>query len=122
MNLSPRWVGFLTDHGFEAVHWASMGNPSAPDAALLNWARDNGHVVLTHDLDFSSLIALAGLTGPSVLHLRSQRILPDQIGAIVVGVLRAQESSLTTGAIVTIDDTTARVRVLPIRRTSRTKS
>ena len=50
--------------------------------------------VLTHDLDFSALIALAGLSGPSVVHVRSQGILPSQIGTTVVAVLQAHQDSL----------------------------
>jgi hypothetical protein len=31
MNLSPSWVDRLARHGFEAVHWSSIGAASAPD-------------------------------------------------------------------------------------------
>lgn len=116
MNLSPQWVGFLTSHGVEAIHWSAVGSAKAPDTTLVDWARENAHLVLTHDLDFSALIALAGLNGPSVVHVRSQGILPTQIGATVVKVLRAHHESLASGAIITIDDAAARVRILPVRR------
>lgn len=116
MNLSPLWVGFLTGHGLNTVHWSNVGDAKAPDTALMDWARTNGYLVLTHDLDFSALIALAGLRGPSVVHVRSHGILPSQIGDTVVEVLRTHQESLTAGAIVTIDDAAARVRILPVRR------
>lgn len=116
MNLSPLWVGFLVAHGVEAVHWSAIGSARAPDTALLDWASENGHLVLTHDLDFSALIALAGLSGPSVVHVRSQRLLPAQIGTTVVDVLRVHQETLASGAIITIDDAAARVRILPVRR------
>jgi predicted nuclease of predicted toxin-antitoxin system len=64
MNLSPTWVGFLVQEGFEAVHWASVGSPLASDADIMEWARRNGHVVFTHDMDFSALLAVTGATGP----------------------------------------------------------
>jgi predicted nuclease of predicted toxin-antitoxin system len=35
MNLSPLWVQFLTNRGFEAVHWSTVGQPSAPDPEIL---------------------------------------------------------------------------------------
>lgn len=116
MNLAPLWVGYLVGQGFEAVHESAVGSPKAPDTVIMDWARENGHLVLTHDLDFSALIALAGLSGPSVVHVRSQGILPAQIGTTVVAVLRAHQDSLASGAIVTIDDAAARVRILPVRR------
>jgi predicted nuclease of predicted toxin-antitoxin system len=116
MNLSPLWVGFLIGQGVKAVHWSTVGDAKAPDTALMHWARENGHLVLTHDLDFSALIALAGLSGPSVVHVRSQGLLPAQIGTVVLDVLRAHHEPLASGAIVTIDDAAARVRILPVRR------
>lgn len=34
MNLSPAWVQFLEEHGVESVHWAAVGEPTAPDSIL----------------------------------------------------------------------------------------
>ncbi|MBX3170258.1 MAG: DUF5615 family PIN-like protein [Candidatus Eremiobacteraeota bacterium] len=39
MNLSPRWVAFLSDHGHHAVHWSSVGAAAAPDIEIMNYAR-----------------------------------------------------------------------------------
>lgn len=66
MNLSPAWVDFFSTNGIDAVHWMELGPGDADDATVLAWARDHGHIVFTHDLDFSALIALAGSNGPSV--------------------------------------------------------
>lgn len=79
------------------------------------WAREQGFVVFTHDLDFSALLANTGARGPSVFQVRSQDVLPDSIGAEVVATLQAHEADLDRGAIVTLDRLGARVRVLPIR-------
>ena len=35
MNLSPRWVGVLTDAGMEGAHWAAIGASNAPDAEIM---------------------------------------------------------------------------------------
>jgi predicted nuclease of predicted toxin-antitoxin system len=51
MNLSPAWIDFLGARGIEAVHWASVGDPAASDALILDYAASNGFVVFTHDLD-----------------------------------------------------------------------
>jgi predicted nuclease of predicted toxin-antitoxin system len=29
MNLSPNWVRFLAEAGFEAVHWSKVGSTNA---------------------------------------------------------------------------------------------
>ncbi|WP_437275123.1 DUF5615 family PIN-like protein [Sorangium sp. So ce375] len=116
MNLSPTWVSFLVDAGFESVHWSEMGDPRAPDRELMEWARERGYIVFTHDLDFSILIATTGAIGPSVLQVRTLNLLPSAIGADVVGLLHQYAEELDRGAIVSLDGASSRVRILPIRR------
>ncbi len=57
MNLSPRWVEFLAEAGFGAKHWSSVGPPDASDAEIMAYSRTRGDIVLTHDLDFSAILA-----------------------------------------------------------------
>ena len=79
-------------------------------------SRDGGYVVLTSDLDFSALLATSSATGPSVIQVRTQDVLPESLGPQVVRVLLEQRDALESGAIITIDEIAARVRILPIRR------
>ncbi|KYF62178.1 hypothetical protein BE04_09970 [Sorangium cellulosum] len=116
MNLSPTWVSFLADAGFESVHWSEVGDPRSPDRELMAWARERGYVVFTHDLDFSILIATTGANGPSVLQVRTLDLLPSAIGADVVGLLRQYAEELDRGAIVSLDGASSRVRIHPVRR------
>jgi len=116
MNLSPAWVEFLNANGNEAVHWSGLGDHRASDALIVDWARQRGHALFTQDLDFSALIALAGAGGPSIIQIRTQGTLPEDIGQDVVNVLRRHVDALAKGAIVTIDEYSSRVRVLPIAR------
>jgi predicted nuclease of predicted toxin-antitoxin system len=44
MNLSPSWVDRLARHGFEAVHWSTIGAATAPDSEILKWANEHGFV------------------------------------------------------------------------------
>jgi predicted nuclease of predicted toxin-antitoxin system len=39
MNLSPLWVPFLTNQGFEAVHWSTVGQPWAPGEIVVRAIR-----------------------------------------------------------------------------------
>jgi predicted nuclease of predicted toxin-antitoxin system len=77
-------------------------------------ARDKGHVVFTHDLDFGTTLALTHATGPSVLQVRGQNVLPEDIGPQVVAALRQHDAALATGALVVVDLKKSRVRVLPL--------
>jgi predicted nuclease of predicted toxin-antitoxin system len=115
-NLPPRWVEFLQQEGFEAVHWSMVGDARAVDAVIMTWARKNGFVVFSHDLDFSALLAATEAKGPSVVQVRTQDVMPEAIGRDVVRVLRLREAEIEQGAVVSIDKVTSRVRVLPIRR------
>jgi predicted nuclease of predicted toxin-antitoxin system len=114
MSLSPYWVPFLVDHGFEAVHWSQIGRASAPDREIFEYASKNKFVVFTHDLDFGTLLAAQRTNSPSVLQIRSQDILPASIGALVLRAIVATYSQLQAGALVTIDPARHRIRLLPI--------
>jgi predicted nuclease of predicted toxin-antitoxin system len=116
MNLPPAWVRFLQDKGFETLHWSTVGDSRASDVTIMGWARHAGYVVFTHDLGFSALLAATEATGPSVIQVRTQDVLPDAIGDDVIRVLRSHSADLEQGAIVTLDKLRSRVRVLPIRR------
>jgi predicted nuclease of predicted toxin-antitoxin system len=73
-----------------------------------------GSVVFTHDLDFGVLLALTHADGPSVVQVRTERVLVEDLGPVVVEVLQRFASELERGALVTIDPARSRVRLLPI--------
>jgi predicted nuclease of predicted toxin-antitoxin system len=109
----------LQDAGFEAVHWSAVGSPSAPDEAILAYARAEQLVVLTHDLDFGLALAISLDDGPSVVQLRARRASPDSFGSAVVRAIRTATSALEAGALLTIEPGRNRMRVLPMPNTSR---
>jgi predicted nuclease of predicted toxin-antitoxin system len=79
------------------------------------WAGDNGYVISTHDLDFSALLAATQGEGPSVIQVRTQNILPEAIGNLVIDSLKRFRGELEKGAIITIDPSRARLRILPLK-------
>lgn len=96
------------------MHWSDVGNPEASDRDIMDWALARGHIVFTHDLDFGTLLALTHETGPSVLQIRAENILPDHLEGPVIAALNQHEADLTSGALVVVDESRSRVRVLPI--------
>jgi len=114
MNLSPLWVEFLASSGFDSIHWSEIGQPSAPDSQIMDYAAANELVVFTHDLDFGALLANRNSCQPSVIQIRTQDVLPAAIGQIVIRALRASRSQLEAGALVTVDPSRNRIRLLPI--------
>ncbi len=114
MNLSPLWVEQLSRAGFEAVHWSNVGDPRAPDRTLMQWAREHGYVVFTHDLDFGTLLALTREVGPSVVQVRTQDVSPEHLWPVISITLRDHADARDAGALVTVDEARTRVRVLPL--------
>ncbi|PAX56960.1 DUF5615 family PIN-like protein [Brunnivagina elsteri] len=116
MNLSPDWVAVFEKYdGITATHWYTIGDPRERDTVIMEWARTNGYIVFTHDLDFGSLLASTGAEIPSVIQVRTQDTLPSSIEGIIINALRQFESELELGALVTVDQSKSRVRILPIR-------
>ncbi len=116
MNLSPRWVGLLVGASIEAVHWSTVGPADAPDSQIMAFAKANGYVVLTHDLDFSAILAATHGEKPSVAQIRTEDIDPDVIGKPVIAALQQLSTELDDGALITIEPSRTRLRVLPLRR------
>ena len=46
MNLSPSWADRLVRHGFEAVHWSTIGAATAPDVEILACANEHEFVLI----------------------------------------------------------------------------
>jgi predicted nuclease of predicted toxin-antitoxin system len=114
MNLSPRWIAVLKDNGFEALHWSNVGQANARDSEIMAWAAANGYIVVTHDLDFSAILAATQGMAPSVVQIRAEDVSPDVIGTKIARALHQMESELKAGALLSIDDKTMRLRILPL--------
>jgi predicted nuclease of predicted toxin-antitoxin system len=115
MNLAPRWVQWLRAVGVDAVHWTEVGSPTATDATIFSYAHQHGLVVFTHDLDFGALLAHTRARGPSVIQVRAQDTSPEAVGQLILSALQQHAESLGAGALLTVDPSKARVRILPIR-------
>lgn len=116
MNLSPRWVEAFRHSGWAAEHWSTVGDPRAPDAEVLAYARREGFVLFTHDLDFGAILAAGGADGPSVIQMRTQDVTPDACGALLGEVIQNHRTELEAGALVVVQQDRLRIRVLPLER------
>ena len=114
MNLTPDWAALLQSAGWTATHWSTVGDPKATDETIMDWAVANEYIVFTHDLDFGTILALTYKTGPSVLQIRGQNVMPDHMGSLVIVAIRQHESDLESGALVVVEEGKNRVRILPI--------
>jgi predicted nuclease of predicted toxin-antitoxin system len=72
--------------------------------------------VLTNDLDFPQILAHTRQSGPSVVLLRGEPLVPEVRGPALLQALRECEAELVAGAIVSLDwSGPPRARVLPLR-------
>lgn len=115
MNLTPEWVTFLGAADIDAVHWSTVGAPNAKDEELMRWAAAEGRIVFTNDLDFGALLAAGNANAPSVIQVRVLDLLPETIGDVLLRLLASHAEALLNGALVTLDESKTRVRVLPLR-------
>lgn len=114
MNLSPDWANVFRQAGIDAAHWSILGDPSAPDAVIFDYASKHDFVIFTHDLDFGAILAVTRAAKPSVIQVRTQDVLPAIFGELVILAIRQFEDLLDAGALLTIDASRRRVRVLPL--------
>jgi predicted nuclease of predicted toxin-antitoxin system len=116
MNLSPAWVPALARMGHDSVHWSSVGPPKATDSEVLNWAKGNGSIVFTHDLDFGAILAATQADSPSVIQMRMHDPTPGHCEALMKDILRQHAALLEAGALISVDEDLARARILPRNR------
>ena len=114
MNLSPRWTAIFASYGIEAVHWFTVGAANASDFEIFEYAHINDYTILTHDLDFSAILAANRRNKPSLIQLRTGDINSDNAALLVINALREAVSEIETGAILTIELNKARLRILPL--------
>mgnify|MGYP001594976555 CR=1 FL=1 len=115
MNLPPAWVSVLKESGHTAIHWSTIGAPNAPDREILEWAKAQGHVLFTHDLEIGAILAATDAEAPSVIQIRTQDVTPDKAKDLLLHALKRFEKDLLRGALISLDEEKSRVRLLPLR-------
>lgn len=115
MNLTPRWVEYLNGAGHETYHWSLIGAASAKDREICEYARTNRLVLLTNDLDFPQILAHTRDTGPSVVLLRGEPLVPESRGRALLEALVKCQREIAQGAVISLDwSDQPRARVLPL--------
>jgi len=114
MGVSPQTVAFLEGLGHNAVHLHAQGLDRMEDSAILDKAREESRILLTHDLDFGELIAASGARLPSIVVFRLRNMRPDKVNRYLESIVSQQRELLEQGAIISVTEGQIRVRVLPI--------
>lgn len=114
MGISPRVVSALRERGHEAVHLQEQRLGTLPDSVILEKARAEGRILLTHDLDFGELLAASGGKLPSVIIFRLNDMRAENVNVHLFGILDKQSEALEKGVICSVTERKVRIRELPI--------
>ena len=101
----------------EAVHVGDRGLATASDFANSRRRRQEGMVVVTLEADFHALLALSGVTGPSVIRIRIEGLRGENLARLLVSVIEICDDDLLKGAMVSVTENGVRIRRLPVFRT-----
>ncbi len=114
MGISPGAVKFLKERGFDAIHLHEQNLDRLEDPDILEKARDENRVLLTHDLDFGELLAASQKRLPSVIIFRLRNMRPEMVNYYLEQIVAKYLDELKTGAIISVTESHFRIRSLPI--------
>jgi len=80
----------------------------------MGWARKNGFVVFTNDLDFGAILYTTGARAPSVIQIRGDDVRPATMAAAVIKALSDAGDEIQAGALITLDSRQNRIAILPL--------
>jgi len=114
MGISPKTVSFLKSLGYDAMHLHQEGLEKLSDSKILEKARVDGSILITHDLDFGDLLAASDARLPSVIIFRLRNMRPERVNLHLNRILSQHAKDLEQGVIITISEGSIRTRPLPI--------
>ena len=115
-NLSPIIAALRNKAGHDAVAVRDLGLQDASDETILERARDDDRVIVSHDTDFGTLLAAQRRSTPSFILIRSaDPLTTTQVAALIIDNLDVMFEDLTAGAIITFARGHLRSRRLPLR-------
>lgn len=114
MPLSPALAAWLREQGHDAVHAADLGLNRAPDIDIMAHAKQEHRTIVTADLDYTRLLALARATDPSLILFRDGDWSEADVIARMGEILRTLTAADIAQSIIVLDRDRVRRRRLPI--------
>lgn len=114
MAISVSTVDWLRHQHHDVIHVRDEDMQRAGDDIIMAKALNEGRILLTLDLDFGYLLAISGAILPSVIIFRLGNETAEIVTKRLAETLEFCGDDLLSGAIVTVDNDTIRVRMLPL--------
>ena len=114
MPLSPGLAAWLRTQGHDALHAAELDLNRAPDVDILVHAKQERRTIITVDLDYPRLLALARTADPSLILFRDGDWSDADVIVRMEEILRSLTASDIEQSIIVVDRSRVRRRRLPI--------
>ena len=114
MGLGAAVARWLREQGHDTAHLSERGLSRLPDAEVLALAASEKRVLVTCDLDFGEILALSGASTVSVVLFRMANLRAGRVIERLGSALGACAGELERGAIVVVEESRLRVRLLPV--------
>ena len=114
MGIAQSTGQLLRSQGHDVVHLCEQSLERLTDDRIVAKAKEEGRVIVTHDLDFGRIVSLSGSTVPSIVTLRLGNMTPERVNTVLTTAVPEVTEPLERGALVTITDRGIRIRALPV--------
>jgi predicted nuclease of predicted toxin-antitoxin system len=114
MGISPKTGEVLRTLGHDAIHLHEQNLDQLPDRAILEKARHEERILLTHDLGFGDLIAASGANLPTVIIFRLRNMQPAFVNRYLRAIVARYADKLEQGVIMSVTEGQIRLRSLPL--------
>lgn len=115
MALAPHLATWLAEQGHDAVHASAVGLERAPDGEIVARARADDRIIITADLDYPRLLALARAERPGLILFRGGQFTDAQVIERLGRVIETLPVDELCTSIVVIEAHRIRRRRLPVR-------
>ena len=114
MGVDVRVVPRLNENGHDASHLRDENLQRLPNGEIFEKAAREACILLTFDLDFGEIAALAHGCPITVVLFRLHNTCAPHVIAKLESVLRASASALQRPAVVLVEESSHRIGYLPI--------
>jgi predicted nuclease of predicted toxin-antitoxin system len=114
MGVSLKVAEWLRGRGHDCVHLRDEGLQRMPNGGIFRKAVTENRVILTFDLDFGEIAAMAGGETGSVVLFRLRNARAEHVIERLSVVLERAADALERGAVVLVEEARLRIRALPI--------
>lgn len=114
MPLSPALAAWLVQQGHDALHAMQVGLDRSSDEVILGRARNEKRVIITADLDYPRLLALAQAEGPGLILFRGGNYGEQEAIERLTRVLETIPNEEFPNSIVVVEKGRIRRRRLPL--------